>query len=51
MGYIQSINQPEMLLVDDTPVAFQAAVTVLRENNFRVRIATKGSTACELHTT
>ncbi|ODA39927.1 response regulator [Desulfosporosinus sp. BG] len=48
MDYTQSINQPEILLVDDTPEHIETAVTVLRENNFRVRIATKGSTAFKL---
>ncbi|MDR3584508.1 MAG: response regulator [Desulfosporosinus sp.] len=48
MDYTQSKNQPEILLVDDTPEHIETAVTVLRENNFRVRIATKGSTAFKL---
>ncbi|HEY8910672.1 MAG TPA: response regulator [Desulfosporosinus sp.] len=48
MDYTQSINQPEILLIDDTPEHIETAVTVLRENNFRVRIATKGSTAFKL---
>lgn len=48
LDYTQSINQPEILLVDDTPEHIETAVTVLRENNFRVRIATKGSTAFKL---
>ncbi|GAB6152347.1 response regulator [Desulfosporosinus burensis] len=48
MDYTQSINQPEILLVDDTPEHIETAVTVLRENNFRVRVATKGSTAIKL---
>ena len=48
MDYSQSLNQPEILLVDDTPEHIEAAVTVLRDNNFRVRIATKGSTAFKL---
>jgi CheY-like chemotaxis protein len=48
LDYIPTINQPEILLVDDTPEHIETAVTVLRENNFRVRIATKGSTALKL---
>ena len=48
LDYTQSINQSEILLVDDTPEHIETAVTVLRENNFRVRIATKGSTAFKL---
>ncbi|OLN32005.1 response regulator [Desulfosporosinus metallidurans] len=48
MNFTQSLNQPEILLVDDTPEHIETAVTVLRENNFRVRIATKGSTAFKL---
>lgn len=48
MDYAQSITQPEILLIDDTPEHIETAVTVLRENNFRVRIATKGSTAFKL---
>ncbi|MBZ4646047.1 MAG: two-component system, sensor histidine kinase and response regulator [Petroclostridium sp.] len=48
MGKIHLISQPEILLVDDTPEHIEAAVSVLRENNFRVRIATKGNTALKL---
>ena len=48
MDYTHSINRPDILLVDDTPEHIETAVTVLRESNFRVRIATKGSTAFKL---
>lgn len=48
MEYTQPSNQPEILLVDDTPEHIEAAVSVLRENNFRIRIATKGNTALQL---
>lgn len=48
MDYTQSISQPEILLVDDTPEHIETAVTILRQNNFRVRIATNGSTAFRL---
>jgi len=43
-----SMNQPEILLIDDTPEYIETAVTMLRESNYRVRIATKGSTAFKL---
>ncbi|WP_047810045.1 response regulator [Desulfosporosinus acididurans] len=42
------MNQPEILLVDDTPEHIETAVMMLRESNFKVRIATKGSTAFKL---
>ena len=45
---LQLIKQSEILLVDDTPEHIEAAVSLLRENNFKVRIATKGSTALKL---
>ncbi|WP_425058412.1 Sensor histidine kinase RcsC [Sporomusa carbonis] len=48
MEHIQSPNHPEILLVDDTPEHIESAVSVLRDNNFKVRIATKGSTALKL---
>lgn len=48
MEYAQPTNQPEILLVDDTPEHIETAVAVLRDNNFRIRIATKGSTALKL---
>lgn len=44
----QSVVQPEILLVDDTPAHIEASVSVLRQNNFSVRIASKGSTALKL---
>ncbi len=48
MEHIQSPNHPEILLVDDTPEHIESAVSVLRDNNFKIRIATKGSTALKL---
>lgn len=45
---LQLMKQSEILLVDDTPEHIEAAVSLLRENNFKVRIATKGSTALKL---
>ncbi|HWP96553.1 MAG TPA: response regulator [Syntrophomonadaceae bacterium] len=48
MESIQMNNQAEILLIDDTPEHIEAAVSVFSENNFRVRIATKGSTALKL---
>ena len=45
---IQKNNQPEILLVEDTPEHIEAVVAVLHENNFRIRIAKKWSTALEL---
>ncbi len=48
MEIVQKNNQPEILLVEDTPEHIEAVVTVLHENNFRIRIAKKWSTALEL---
>ncbi|HWQ72548.1 MAG TPA: response regulator [Desulfitobacteriaceae bacterium] len=48
LAYNQRTNQPEVLLVDDTPEHIEAVVTVLRDSNFRVRVATKGSSAFKL---
>ncbi|HEY3426385.1 MAG TPA: response regulator [Negativicutes bacterium] len=48
LKYVQPLNQSEILLVDDTPEHIEAAVSVLRDNNFKIRIATKGSTAFKL---
>ncbi|MGC7870178.1 sensor histidine kinase [Desulfosporosinus sp. SYSU MS00001] len=48
MDFTQAMNQPEILLVDDTPEHIETAVMMLRESNFKVRIATKGSTAFKL---
>lgn len=44
----QQVNQPEILLVDDTPEHIEAAVAALRQNNNKVRIASKGHTALKL---
>ncbi|MEN6566204.1 MAG: response regulator [Veillonellales bacterium] len=48
MEYTQAPQSPEILLVDDTPEDIESAVSVLRDNNFKIRIATKGSTALKL---
>ncbi len=48
MEIIQKKNQPEILLVEDTPEHIEAVVAVLHENNFRIRIAKKWTTALEL---
>lgn len=48
MEYTHSPQSPEILLVDDTPEDIESAVSVLRDNNFKIRIATKGSTALKL---
>lgn len=48
MGNIQMANKFEILLVDDTPEHIEAAVSVFCESNFKVRVATKGSTALNL---
>ncbi|WP_092486662.1 response regulator [Desulfoscipio geothermicus] len=45
---IQKNNQPEILLVEDTPEHIEAVVAVLQKNNFRIRIANKWSTALKL---
>ncbi len=47
MDNIQQGSRPEILLVDDTPEHIEAAVSVLRRS-FKVRIASKGSTALKL---
>lgn len=41
-------DQPEILLIDDTPEHIEAAVSVFSKNNYRVRIATKGLAALKL---
>lgn len=48
MEIIQKNNQPEILLVEDTPEHIEAVVAVLRENSYRIRIAKKWSAALEL---
>lgn len=45
---IQKNNQPEILLVEDTPEHIEAVVTILQKNNFRIRIAKKWSIALKL---
>lgn len=47
LEYAQPSSQAEILLVDDTPEHIETAVAVLR-TNFKIRIATKGSTAFKL---
>lgn len=44
----QKMKHPEILLVDDTPEHIDASVAVLRQNNYKIRIATKGPTALKL---
>lgn len=48
MNNINQINQPKILLIDDTPEHIEASVAILCQNNFKVRIATKGLTALKL---
>lgn len=48
MKNFESMRHPEILLVDDTPEHIEFVVSILRENNYRLRIATKGSTALKL---
>ena len=43
-----SVNIPEILLVDDTPEHIDIAVSVLQENNFKVRVASMAKTALKL---
>lgn len=38
----------DILLVDDTPEHIDVAVQVLKDNNFRIRVATDGNTALKL---
>jgi len=45
MESTNSRNLPEVLLVDDSPEDIEAAVSLFNDNQYRVRIATKGSTA------
>lgn len=45
---VPSLNSPEILLVDDTPEDIEFALSVLHDNHFKVRVATKGSTALKL---
>jgi two-component system sensor histidine kinase/response regulator len=43
-----TINKYEILIVDDTPEQIEMAMLVLKSNNYKVRIATKGETALRL---
>ncbi len=45
MENFNSLELPEVLLVDDSPEDIEAAVSLFNDNHYRVRIATKGSTA------
>lgn len=48
MDFNKPVDQPSILIVDDTPEHIETAVVVLRKNNFHIRVATKGSTAIKL---
>lgn len=48
MDAIHNNNQPEILLVEDTPEHIEAVVAVLHENNYKIRIAKNWSTALAL---
>ncbi len=48
MEIIQNNNQPEILLVEDTPEHIEAVVAILQKNNYKIRIANKWSTALKL---
>lgn len=48
MKNTKTMDIPDILLVDDTPEDIEAAVALFRENSYRVRIATKASTALKL---
>ncbi len=43
-----SMEKHEILIVDDTPTQLEMAIAVLKQNNFKVRVATKGSSALKL---
>lgn len=48
MKISQSINNAEILLVDDTPEHIETVVSILSKNNYKIKVATKGSTAIKL---
>ncbi len=48
MNHIGINNHPEILLVDDSPEQIETAVSVLKKENFRIRIALNGSIALKL---
>ncbi|MBO3282363.1 response regulator, partial [Intestinimonas butyriciproducens] len=48
MNYYQYITQKEILLVDDTPEHIEFIVSILSQNDFKIRVATKGKTALKL---
>lgn len=43
-----AIDKYEILIVDDTPEQIEMAMLVLKSNNYKVRVATKGETALKL---
>lgn len=48
LNMIPSLIQPEILLVDDTPEHIELAISILHENNYKIKVATKGQTALKL---
>ncbi|MHB8062797.1 MAG: response regulator [Ruminiclostridium sp.] len=48
MNSENSIDKYEILIVDDTPEQIETAMYVLKSNNYKVRVATKGLTALKL---
>jgi two-component system, sensor histidine kinase and response regulator len=48
MNSSNSIEKYEILIVDDTPEQIETAMYVLKSNNYKVRVATKGLTALKL---
>ncbi|WP_242824648.1 response regulator [Clostridium tyrobutyricum] len=48
LNYYQYITQKEILLVDDTPEHIEFIVSILSQNDFKIRVATKGKTALKL---
>lgn len=48
MNSDNAIDKYEILIVDDTPDQIETAMYVLKSNNYKVRVATKGLTALKL---
>lgn len=48
MSLFPENNQPEILLVEDTPEHIEAVLAVLQKNNFKIRVAKKWNTALKL---
>ncbi|OPX42736.1 phytochrome-like protein cph1 [Ruminiclostridium hungatei] len=48
MNSNNSIDMYEILIVDDTPEQIEMALVVLKGNNYKVRVSTKGSSALKL---